>query len=113
MTLKDIAKRLEMNILTEGVGLDKEITGGYSGDILSDALAALRDGMVWVTSQANVNMVAVAAFRSVTAVILPKGIAPDEYTLNTARREGITLVSSIHPAFETAGIIYMLTTPLR
>lgn len=110
MTLKEVAVYAGLTVLTENDNLETEIVGGYSGDILSDALASLRSGTVWITSQANSNMVAVAAFRKAAAVILPKDVAASPDTLSLAQREGVTVLSSPHYAFQTTGMVYAILT---
>ena len=108
MTVKELAELLGLTVLCSEDNLGIEVAGGYAGDILSDALAVLRENMVWITVQSNANMVAVAAFRKAAAVILPKDVMPDEDTLAVARREGVAILGSDRPAFETAGMIYAL-----
>lgn len=110
MTLKEVAVYAGLTVLTENDNLETEIVGGYSGDILSDALASLRSGTVWITSQTNSNMVAVAAFRKVAAVILPKDVTANPDTISLAQREGVTVLSSPHSAFQTTGMVYTILT---
>lgn len=108
MTLKEVVLYAGLTVLTGNDSLETDIAGGYSGDIMSDALASLRSGTVWITSQANSNMVAVAAFRKVAAVILPKDVTANPDTISLAQREGVTVLSSPHSAFQTIGMVYAI-----
>ncbi len=48
-TLREIMNRANSENLTDGLDLDKAVTGGYAGDLLSDVNANSSAGNVWVT----------------------------------------------------------------
>jgi len=103
MKLKEIVERLGLEVLCGDEPLDREVTGGYSGDLLSDVIANSKGGYVWITMQVHVNIVAVAVLKELAAIIIVQGRAVAEETLKKAREENVTLLISQRPAFETAG----------
>jgi hypothetical protein len=96
VTLKHIAEALHLKILVGEEHLERAVSGGYAGDLLSDVLAHAQKGQVWVTLQTHANIVAVASAKELSAIILVNGRAPEEATLRKAAEEEIPIgVSSL------------------
>lgn len=108
MKVKEIMDLLQLHLEAGEKGLDKEITGGYCGDLLSDVMANAQKDSIWITIQSHQNVVAVAVLRELTAIVLPNGRRPDEETKLKADFEGIPLFSTDIPAFQLAGRLYDL-----
>jgi len=108
MTLREIAEKLELDVLAEAPGLDRQVTGGYVSDLLSDVIAHGRPGNLWVTLQTHRNVLAVASLKELAGVVLVNGRRPDAETLAQAREERIALLASRLPAFELVGRLYEL-----
>jgi hypothetical protein len=106
MTLRDVLEAIDLTVCCAGTSMDGEITGGYSGDLLSDVIANSKAGQVWITMQAHVNIVAVAVLKEHSAIILVNGRHPDETTLRVAIDEKITILSTELSAYEMAGTLY-------
>ena len=86
----------------ETLGDEAEITGVYCCDLLSLAMGRAPQGSVWVTVMGNVNTVAVASLADVACVVLAEGMAYDERAIEAAREQGVTLLKSPLPVYETA-----------
>jgi len=84
---------------------DREITGGYVGDLLSWVMGRASAGDAWVTIMSNINIAAVAALTDVACVILAEGVQADEKVLEVARDKGINLLSDDRTAFQIAGLL--------
>ena len=108
MKLGDLAGRLSLNILSNKEDLDREVSGGYVSDMLSDVLANSSSGDIWITFQTHANIVAVANLKNLAGVILVNNRQPDEETLKKAAAEHVTLISTSMSTFEAAGRIYQL-----
>jgi len=108
MTVRDIVGKLGLTVCCGDEALEREITGGYAGDLLSDVMANSTAGNVWITMQVHVNTVAVAVLKELAAIILVNGRKPAEETLQRAREEKIPVLSGSVPAFELAGRLYAL-----
>lgn len=61
---------LEVLNLAEGA---REVTNGYAGDLLSWVMGRAESDMVWVTIMTNVNILAVASLRDLSAVLIAEG----------------------------------------
>jgi predicted transcriptional regulator len=108
MTIREVVDSSHLEILGQHDGLDKEITGGYASDLLSDVIAHSKAGNLWITMQTHRNIVAVATLKDLAAVVLVNGRTPDPETLEKAREEKVILLGSRLPAFELVGRLYQM-----
>jgi len=108
MKVSDIVKELGLTVFCGEEGLENEITGGYSSDLLSDVMGHLDEGMIWITMQTHQNILAVATLKDAAAILIVNDSSPDEETLQKGREEGIPLLGTTLPAFEVGGKIYQL-----
>ena len=108
MTLKDVVGKLDMRIETAEEGLQKEVTGGYVSDLLSDVMAQSKPGDLWVTLQAHPNIVAVATLKDLAGIVIVQGRKPEEETLKKAQQEDIPILVSNLQAFEIVGRLYQM-----
>jgi hypothetical protein len=108
MILSEIADNLSLEIKTEGVDLDREVTGGYVSDLISDVIGNAHEGSIWVTFQVHRNIVAAASLKNLAGIILVRNRIPDEETLKRASEEKIPIMVTPLPAFEVVGRLYDL-----
>lgn len=108
MNLRDVVAELGLAVLTGEAGLDREATGGYCSDLLSDVMAHARPGDVWITLQTHPNVVAVASLTNVAAVVASGGQRPEAASLARAANEGVVILASDQPSFELAGRLHAL-----
>ena len=108
MKLDNLIESLGLGPLIPPIDGSVEVTGGYCSDLLSDVLANAQAGDVWITLQVHKNIVAVAAMKEVTGIILVNNRKPDNDTLQKAEEEGLAVLGSDLPAFEIAGRLYEL-----
>jgi len=109
--LRQIARELELEVRAAGDGLEAEVQGGYSGDLISDVLANTRQGVLWITHQRHPNTVAAAVLRELAGIVLANGREPEEDTLRKAREENVALLVSGLQAYELAGRLFGLGLP--
>ena len=108
MKLDEIVKTVGMKVETGGDALDREVSGGYGSDLLSDVMANSKEGDVWVTLQVHPNIIAVATLKELAGIIIVQGKKPDAETINKAQQEGIPLMVTEFHAFEIIGKLYQL-----
>ncbi|MBW1894384.1 MAG: serine kinase [Deltaproteobacteria bacterium] len=106
MTVKDLIERFGMHLAAGRQGLDKEIKGGYCGDLLSDVMGNSPQGCVWLTIQTHQNIVTAAVIREMAAIILTGGKTPDEETLQKADEEGMPVLLWPGTSYDLAGRLY-------
>jgi hypothetical protein len=108
MKLKELADALSLDVRTEGVDLDREVTGGYVSDLLSDVIGNAKEGFLWVTLQVHLNIIAVASLKGLSGIVLVNNRVPDAETLKRAAAENIPVLTSSLPTFELVGRLYSL-----
>ena len=108
MKVKELVEKLNLKVFTEKGDLEKEISGGYTGDLLSDVMGTAKDGNVLVTVQSHKNVTAIASLKELAAVVLVKGISPEPDMLESAEDEGIAVLGTKENAFTISGKIYEL-----
>lgn len=105
MTVRDLVTTLSAEILVEG-DLDRAVTGGYCGDLLSWVMGRARSGDAWLSVMGNVNAVAVCVLADVSCFILCENAALDDAARTRAETEGVTILRSPETAFALAGKLY-------
>lgn len=108
MKVSDLVRELNLKVFCGEKGLDTEITGGYTSDLLSDVMGHLEEGMVWITLQTHQNILAVATLKDAAAVLIVNGAEPDEETLEKGREEDVPVLGTQLPSFIVTGKIYQL-----
>lgn len=108
MKVNDIITILGLKVFGGSQGLDREITGGYTSDLLSDVMGHADTGKIWITLQTHKNVIAIASLKDLAAVILIKGLEPDADMLAQSEEEGIPVLGTENQAFETTGKLFNL-----
>lgn len=98
MTVKELTEKLNLKILVEGDS-DRDVTGGYSGDLLSWVMGRAAAGDCWMTVMGNINAVAVAVLADCSCIVLTENAALDEDAKARAEMQGVTILSTEKNAF--------------
>ena len=106
MKVRDMQTRFGLEVAAGAAGLDREVSGGYCGDLLSDVMANAATGDAWLTIQCHQNIVAVALLREMAAIVLVNGRTPDEDTKTKAEEEGIPILLWPGSAYTLAGRLF-------
>ena len=108
MTVKELVEKANLKVFSGEQGLNNEITGGYTCDLLSDVMGHAETGDVWITLQTHKNVMAIASLKELAAIVLVKGLAPENETLQQSNEENIPILGTDLQEFEISGIIYNL-----
>ena len=107
MTVAELTKELALSTFVMDDDA-REVTGGYTGDLLSWVMGRAQADEAWVTIMSNNNIVAVASLTDVACVILAEGVCPDEGVSETAKQRGVNILGSALSAYELCGRIHAL-----
>ncbi len=108
MKLQDIMNELSLEVKAFEEGLQKEITGAYVSDLLSDVMAKSEDGNVWITLQTHLNIVAVADMKGLAGIVIVGNRPLQDEVIQKAEAERITILSTPFLAFEASGKLYKM-----
>ena len=106
MNLLEIIEKFQFEVKAGTEMLDREVTGGYVSDLLSDVIAHAEKGYIWITLQIHLNIIVVAAMKELSAIIIVNGRQPDHDTLNKAEQELIPILGTDMNAFQITGKLY-------
>ncbi len=101
MQVSEIVAALPVRVAAGADHLDNEVTGGYASDLLSCVMAGAQKGNVWVTLQAHMNVIAVAALLELACVIITEGASLDDEALARADQRGVVVLSTDQGNFAT------------
>ena len=108
MDIGIIAEKLNLKFMSAADRKANNVTGGYTGDLLSDVMANSHGGDVWITRQIHQNIVAVATLKEHAGIILVNACEPAKDTLEKAGQENVPILVSDLSAVELTGRIYNL-----
>ena len=108
MKLKELVKSLNLKVLVGRDLLDRDVTGGYASDMLSDVLANSDKGYIWVTMQIHPNVPAVASTKDLSGIIIVNGRKPEAQTLTKAEEKKVPILLSQWSTYQVVGRLYEL-----
>lgn len=101
MTIDDLLKQQSLTTISQG-DTTREISKVFCCDLLSVAMSKAPADCAWVTVMGNVNTLAVASLTDAACVILAEGTVLDEAVIEQAKTQGITVLATGEPVFDTA-----------
>lgn len=104
MKISEFAALSGAKILT-GEYEDREIACGYTCDLLSHVMGKGQADMAWITVQAHMNVIAVAALLDFACVIIPENLPVESAIIERAKDEDIIMLSSDKTAYELVTIL--------
>lgn len=101
MNIKEAVEKLNLKILVEG-DMEREITDGYVGDLLSWVMGRAPEDSAWLTVMGNINSIAVATLADVSCIILVENATLDDEAKEKALAHDVTILSSEENAYQLA-----------
>lgn len=105
MTVRDLSKSLNAEIIAGENGVDNEVTCGYCGDLLSWVMGRAKNSSVWVTVMGNINSIAVAVLADISCIILAENATLDADAKIKADEQEIPVMRLNMPQFELCAAI--------
>lgn len=102
MTVQELINKEIFRVVNLGDNRDKAITSPFCCDLLSVAMSKAPADCAWVTVMGNINTIAVASLTETACIILAEGIVLDNTSVEKAKAQGITVLSTEKPIFEAA-----------
>ena len=109
MTAKELSQKLNCQIICMP-DEDREISGGYAGDLLSWVIGRASSGNVWVTIMSNMNIVAVASLADVSCIVLSENVDLDDESIKErAIMQGVNILKTELDTFSVCAKIANLS----
>lgn len=106
MTLGEISRVIECEVITGEKSLDQDFTVVCAADLMSDVLAFAASGGILLTGLRNVQSVITSHVAEVRAIVYVRGKLPDDEAIKLAEQKKIPLLSSRLSMFEACGRLY-------
>ncbi len=100
MKLQEIIQKFELKALTNIE--DREVTGVYISDMLSDVMSSAKSGNLWLTIQTHKNIVSAANLIDISAIIVTNDKKVLDDTIELANRFHVVILSSPLVTFDMA-----------
>lgn len=104
MRVKEFAEKYSLAVLSLPCG-EREIKGGYVGDLLSWVMGRAKADQAWITIMSNQNIIAVAALIDVACIILAEDVQLEESIIENAKAKGVNILATKLPAYEAAKLL--------
>jgi predicted transcriptional regulator len=104
MKMQEIAEKLELDRLTPV--FDKDVTGVYISDMVSDVIANAKAGNVLVTIQVHSNALAAANLVDISGIIVAQGKKPTDDVIKMANKAEIAIFSTQLSRWQVATKLY-------
>lgn len=100
MKVSEFIKRGGYELVTAPDYDDREISGCYTGDLLSWVMGRAQSGDVWITVMSNINIVAVAALADTACIMLSEGVSVGDDVIKRADDQDIIILRSEKTGYE-------------
>jgi len=104
MKLQELAEKLELKNRTKV--FDKDISGVYISDMVSDVIANAKAGNVLVTVQIHNNVIAAANLVDICGVIVTQGKVPTDEVIKMAEKAEIPIYTTDMNRWQIATRMY-------
>lgn len=106
MTLKEIKKLLQAEVIYGIDRLEEEIQWAGGSDLMSDVLAFGKPGILLLTGLTNAQSVRTANIIDAKAIVYVRGKKPDKEGIKLAREKEIPIFSTKYMMYKACGILY-------
>ncbi len=96
LQLQQALNATEINLPTP----NREVCGGYAGDLLSFVMGRAKENCAWFTIMTNVNVCAVATLTDVAVVVICEGCHADEVLVQRAKQQDVNVIATDLDVFQ-------------
>ena len=104
MKLQELAAKLELKCVTQA--FDKQVSGVYISDMVSDVIANAKAGNLLVTVQIHNNVIAAANLVDICGIIVTQGKLPADDVVKMADKAEIPIFSTDLSRWQVATKLY-------
>ena len=106
MTVNEIKKLLNAEVLCGEQFIENEVHTACGSDMMSDVLAYVKDQSVLLTGLCNPQAVRPAEMMDIVCIVFVRGKIPDAAMVELANERQIVLLSTNVRMFEACGVLY-------
>lgn len=106
MTISDVKRLLDAEILCGEEYVSKDVHTACGSDMMSDVLAFVKDQSVLLTGLCNPQVIRTAEMMDIICICFIRGKRPEEAIIELAQERGLVVMASDMRMFEACGILY-------
>lgn len=106
MTLEDIRKILDAEVIACGELLHRDVKTACGSDLMSDVLAFVKSEGLLLTGLTNPQVVRTAEMADLGSICFVRGKKPDKQTIKLAEAKNIPMLTTPLSMFEACGRLY-------
>lgn len=106
MTLAEVKKILNAEVLTGEEFLNKEVYSACGCDLMSDVLAFVKDRALLLTGLINPQVIRTAEMMDIETVIFVRGKKPGDDIIGMAKMKDIVIMTTEYPLYIAGGKLY-------
>ncbi len=106
MTIADVKRILNAEILCGDEFLEKEVHNACGSDMMSDVLAFVKDQSVLMTGLVNLQVIRTAEMMDMLCVVFVRGKEPTPEMIELAKEFDIVLLKTPLRMFTACGLLY-------
>lgn len=106
MTLQEITRILEAQVVFAPLDPQMEIKMACGCDLMSDVLAFIKEEALLLTGLTNLQVVRTAEMANIRALVFVRGKKPDRETIALAKSQKIPIMITDLPMYEACGRLY-------
>jgi predicted transcriptional regulator len=106
MTIGEIARLTNAEVLTGKDLLSKEVLTACGADLMSDVLAYIKNQSVLITGLTNAQTVRTSEMMDIVCIVIVRGKQPAPGMVELAAESGIAVLSTGYSMYTTCGILH-------
>ncbi len=106
MTLEEVRRILEAELLVGQESLDLELRMACGADLLSDVLAFTKSGSLLLTGLTHPQVIRTTEVAEIKAICFVRGKRPLAETIELAKKKGVPVLCTALPMYEACGRLY-------
>ena len=106
MTIADVQRILQAELVSPNVCLDTEVHNACGSDMMSDVLAFVKEQAVLLTGLVNPQVVRTAEMMDMKVIVFVRGKVPGDSILDLARELDIVVLKTELEMFTSCGKLY-------
>jgi predicted transcriptional regulator len=106
MTLAEVKKILDADVIVGEDKLDMEVGRAFAADLMSDVLAFAKEGSILLTGLTNTLVVRTADTLDLRVIVFVRGKRPAPDAIKLAKEKNIPLLATRYIMFESCGRLF-------
>lgn len=106
MTIDDIIKFVDAQVVTSKPEAEKNLDKAFSSDLMSDVLTLDEENILLITGLSNLQLVRTAEMADIHAVLIARGKQASPEMIELANDNGLVILETPYSIYKASGILF-------